>query len=69
MRYTVVWAADCDGGLQIQPICEWEDCCAAARRTGGTCYHGGTDDGGGATWEECDALVRDLLEREQCRRV
>lgn len=61
--YTVVDAADCDGGPQIQPILDGEDCCSAARRAGGICHHGAEHGGGGATLEEC-IEYRDRLAQE-----
>lgn len=69
-QYTIVSAAECDGGLQIIQIqpsepdgtpCEGVDCCHAARDAGGTCHHGAfgvRSLGQGASYRQCEAALK-----------
>jgi len=66
-EYTVVEAADCDGGRQVVRIEVGEDCCAAARRAGGICLHGADGLrplGDGASRAQCAAAIERLDEDE-----
>jgi len=63
-QYTLVWCADCDGGLQIARIDPDDfDCCIVARRYGGICLHGAEGSrplGKGASYDDCESTLKHI---------